>query len=172
MIEMNVLRSPNKEEYTRIIVYKGKDYNYQGNPYISTSESARMPADLLPLYAGEGIIIPPTPSRGTTYSLISIETENSSSRDIETSTAEPIPFRAIETFAAPLTLPFLLNPGEKVNLHVFIDKSLIEVFVNGRQVLCTSVKPGSEDSIGVSIKSRREDAVLLSLDEWQMRSIF
>jgi beta-fructofuranosidase len=157
MIEMNVLRSPKNEEYTRIIVYKEKDFNYKGLNYISTSESASMPADLVPLFTDKKI--QPQPARALSYSIISVETENASSAPDA-------------RFAAPLSLPFLLNPGETLKLRVFIDKSIVEVFVNGRQALCISVRPSRKESIGVSVKSRGGDAELMSIDSWQMHSIY
>jgi beta-fructofuranosidase len=159
MIEMNILRSPDKSEYTRIVIYREKDYNYFGNPYISTSESATMPSDLLPLYAGEGIIVPGMPTRPVNCSLVSLQTENSSS---------VVP----GTVNAPMTLPFILNRDETVKLRVFIDKSVIEVFVNGTQVLCAVARPSRKDSLGVSVKSTGEQATLVSLDAWQMHGIY
>jgi beta-fructofuranosidase len=69
-------------------------------------------------------------------------------------------------------LPFYLNPGETVRLRIFIDKSVIEVFVNGKQALAASVRPGRNDSMGVSIRSQGQEAELISLDAWQMKSIY
>ncbi len=122
MVEMNILRSPKKEEYTRIIVYKGKGYNGKGLSYISGPETALMPADLVPLFT-DGKLSSQLPPRVPASSLLSIETTFSSS----------IPDA---NFSAPLTLPFYLNPGETVRLRIFIDKSLVEVFVNGKQAPC------------------------------------
>lgn len=158
-IEMNVLRSPRKEEFTKIVIYKEKDYNYMGNPYISTSESASMPADLAPLFTGEGVIIPSTPPRTTAYSIISIETDNSSS-------APNV------RLAVPVSASFPSKQGETLNLRIFIDKTIIEVFVNGSQALCASVRPTRKNSMGVSITSLGGDAELISLDAWQMKSIY
>jgi len=158
MVEMNILRSPKKEEYTRIIVYKGKGYNGKGLSYISAPETAFMPADLVPLFT-DGKLSSQLPLRAPSYSLISIETTFASS----------LPDA---NFSAPLTLPFYLNPGETVKLRIFIDKSLVEVFVNGRQTLSASVRPDRDDSMGVSIRSQGQEAELISLDAWQMMSIY
>ena len=54
----------------------------------------------------------------------------------------------------------------------FIDKSIVEVFVNGRQCLPVRVYPGLDDSVGVSLRSQGRDARLLALDAWQMGSIY
>ncbi len=158
IIEINILRSPKKEEYTSIILYKGKGYNYTGLSYISAPGTALMPADLVPLFTDRKPGTSQT-SRAPLYSLISIETTHSSSH-------------TDANFSAPLTLPFLLNPGETVKLRIFIDKSVIEVFVNGKQALSAIVRPNREDSMGVSILSRGMDSELKSLDAWQMKSIY
>jgi beta-fructofuranosidase len=69
-------------------------------------------------------------------------------------------------------LPFYLNPGETVKLRIFIDRSVVEVYVNGRQALTASVRPGRDDSKGVSIRSQGLEAELISLDAWQMKGIY
>jgi beta-fructofuranosidase len=55
---------------------------------------------------------------------------------------------------------------------VFIDKSVVEVFVNGKQCVAMRVYPGRADSIGVSLRSQGQDATLKSLDAWQMKNIY
>ena len=62
--------------------------------------------------------------------------------------------------------------GELLDLRVFIDRSIIEVYANDRQCLTVRVYPEREDSRGVSLFARGGDAKLLSLDCWQMRSIW
>ena len=155
LIELNVLRSPNKEEYTRIIIFKEKGFT-NGLEYRSGPETAMMPADLVSLVTGEEVG-PRTPNIPS--SLISIESSYSST----------LPDAKIR---APETAPFKLNPGEMVNLRIFIDKSVVEVFVNGRQCVAMRVYPGRDDSQGVSIRSQGQDAELKSLDAWQMKSIY
>ena len=73
---------------------------------------------------------------------------------------------------APEAAPFQLEDGELLNLRVFIDKSVVEVFANGRQCVALRVYPEREDSVGVSIRAQGSDAALRSLDAWQMRSIW
>jgi beta-fructofuranosidase len=70
------------------------------------------------------------------------------------------------------TAPFLLNPDEPVKLRIFIDKSVVEIFVNGKQCVAMRVYPGRADSAGVSILSHSQDAELTSLEAWQMKSIY
>ncbi|MBQ7603478.1 MAG: GH32 C-terminal domain-containing protein [Clostridia bacterium] len=54
-------------------------------------------------------------------------------------------------------------------LDVFIDKCVLEVFVNGKRSLIQSVYP-SRDARGVCLSSIRGDAEILSLDMWEMKS--
>jgi beta-fructofuranosidase len=75
-------------------------------------------------------------------------------------------------FRAPETGAFSLDSGETVKLRVFVDKSIIEVFVNGKQCVAMRVYPGRDDSKGVSIRAQGQDAELKSLDAWQMKSIY
>lgn len=55
---------------------------------------------------------------------------------------------------------------------MFVDRSVFEVFVNGKQSVAVRVYPGREDSVGVSLRSQGQDAALKSLDAWQMKSIY
>jgi len=73
---------------------------------------------------------------------------------------------------APETAPVYLAPGETLKLRVFVDKSVVEVFANGRQCLALRVYPGREDSVGVSLRAQGADSALCSLDAWQMGSIY
>ncbi len=73
---------------------------------------------------------------------------------------------------APETAPVFIEKNEPLKLRVFIDRSVVEVFVNGRQCVAMRVYPGRKDSVGVSLKSQGRDAVLKSLDAWQMRNIY
>ena len=68
--------------------------------------------------------------------------------------------------------PLPMKQGELLELRVFIDHSVIEVFANDRQCLTVRVYPGLDDSRGVSLFARGGDARLISLDCWQMRSIW
>ena len=62
--------------------------------------------------------------------------------------------------------------GELIKLRVFIDRSVIEVYANGRLYLAMRVYPGRKDSVGVSLRAQGQDAVLKRLDAWQMLSIW
>ena len=64
------------------------------------------------------------------------------------------------------------DPAEPLRLRVFVDRSVVEVFVNERQYLAMRVYPGRHDSLGVSLRAQGQDAVLESLDAWQMNTIW
>ncbi|MHC4153187.1 MAG: glycoside hydrolase family 32 protein [Planctomycetota bacterium] len=66
----------------------------------------------------------------------------------------------------------LLKEDDPLRLRVFIDKSIVEVFVNEKQCVAARVYPGRKDSVGVSIQSVGREAKVLELDVWQMKSIY
>jgi beta-fructofuranosidase len=130
MIELNILRSTNKEEYTRVAFFRNKGYvrsrSAQGDKFAS---------------------------------LISLDTSYSSQ----------IPGAASR---APETAQVILERDEPLKLRVFVDKSVVEVFVNGKQCVAARVYPGRGDSVGVSLRSQGRDSTLKSLDAWQMKNIY
>lgn len=131
--EINVLRSPKKEEYTRIAFFRDRGFsaNRQG-----TSD------------------VP-----GTHNSLVTLETSHSSLHpDVRP--------------RAPETAPLLLDKDEPLRLRIFIDKSIVEVFINGKQALAARVYPSKSNSTGVSLLSIGKDSELKSLEAYQMKSIY
>ncbi|HEX2970399.1 MAG TPA: glycoside hydrolase family 32 protein [Bacteroidales bacterium] len=154
MFEINVLRSPGKEEYTKIVFYKDKGFG-SGLEYTAGPGTALMPSDLVTKLTGKQ----DSPRDRTTMSLISIQSEYSSS----------LPDTR---FRPPETAAFRLEQGEIVKLRIFIDRSIIEVFVNGKECVAMRVYPDRKDSIGVSVRAHGETAELKSLDAWQMKSIY
>lgn len=137
LVEVNVLRSPGREEYTRIAFYLQRGYrNWER-------------------YAGW--------ERGqlaaATDSLITIDSSYSSNlSDVRS--------------RAPETAPVYLAPGELLKLRIFVDKSVVEVFVNGKQCVAVRVYPGRGDSTGVSLRAQGKAALLRCLDVWQMQNIY
>ena len=138
MVEINVLRSDEREEFTKIAFYKDRGTR------LTTSR----------FYDG--------PYRGLKRqynSILNIDTSYSS-------TLSNVKSRP------PESAPFVLGDGENLKLRIFIDKSVVEVFANGKQVVATRVFPGMESSLGVSIKSQGDQRDLISLDSYQMKSIY
>ena len=128
MVELNVLRSPDGIERTRIVFFRERGFR---NP------------------KGQG----PTLSQLTIDSSYSSILPDAKSR-------------------APETGMFELEPKENLKLNIFVDKSVVEVFANGRKCVAMRVYPGREDSTGVSIRSAGRDVELVSLDMWQMENIY
>ncbi|MHB1307363.1 MAG: glycoside hydrolase family 32 protein [Limisphaerales bacterium] len=64
--------------------------------------------------------------------------------------------------------PFELNPDESLELRVFVDKSVIEVFANGRQAVMRRVYPSRPDSLGVSLFSHGGPARVATLEAWDL----
>ncbi len=134
MVEMSVLRSPDRREATRIMFFKSRGYRHR--EYGRTSASARRYSSLITIDSSYSSVLPDVLSR------------------------------------APETAPVILTGNEPLRLRVFVDRSVVEVFVNGRQCVAMRVYPGLADSVGVSLRSQGRDAVLESLDAWQMKNIY
>lgn len=64
--------------------------------------------------------------------------------------------------------PFELKAGEALKLRVFLDKSVVEVFANGRQAVMRRVYPSREDSVGVAAFSIGGPASLATVEAWDM----
>ena len=67
--------------------------------------------------------------------------------------------------------PFRLAAGEPLELRVFIDRSVIEVFANGRQSLTQRVYPTRADSIGVRLFAAGGAARASVVEAWDMEPV-
>ena len=67
--------------------------------------------------------------------------------------------------------PFELKDGEDLTLRVFIDKKLVEVFINDRQAAVVSHKYLSKD-INVSIFTNDAPVKVKEITAWKMASIW
>ena len=145
LVELNVLRSPGREEYTRIGFYE-----HRGN---------RMKQRLSKTQA----------MNASTAAMQKIPERYDSLISIDTSYSSLLP-EALSR--APETAPVFLADDEPLELRVFIDRSVVEVFVNGKQCVAVRVYPGRDDSLGVSLRAQGSAALLKRLDAWQMRNIW
>jgi beta-fructofuranosidase len=127
MVELNVLKSSDNKEFTRIMFFKGRGYKRDRKK--------------------------PRPG------VVSIDTSCSS-------ILPDVRSRPPETAEIPMGVK------EPLKLRVFIDKSILEVFVNGKQCLAVRVYPGKKDSKGVSLRSRGCSTMLKYLKAWQMDNIY
>jgi beta-fructofuranosidase len=64
--------------------------------------------------------------------------------------------------------PFALGPGEPLELRVFVDKSIIEVYANVRQAISRQVFPARTDSLGVTLFSEGGQARFTQVKAWEM----
>jgi beta-fructofuranosidase len=72
----------------------------------------------------------------------------------------------------PETAYYLMEDEDVLKLRIFIDNSSIEVLVDGREFLATRIYPSLDESTGVSIRAQGKNAVLKSMDAWQMKNIW
>ncbi len=68
--------------------------------------------------------------------------------------------------------PLALGVGEPLVLRVFLDGSALEMFANGRRYFASRIYPGRDDSLGVALYARGGAARLISLDAWEMESVW
>jgi len=127
MVELDVLRSTDAQERTRILFFQNRGYRDRRT--------------------------------GRHESLVSIDSSCSSILPDALS-------------RAPETAPVHIEEGEPLELRVFVDRSVVEVFANGRQCVAMRVYPGREDSVGVSLRAQGGEATLSSLDAWQMENLY
>jgi beta-fructofuranosidase len=151
-LELNVLRSPGREEYTKIVFYKGRGFGAGRDYRFGQVERVVRPGEKYPAPN-------PAAQQQARMSLISIESAYASLHpDVRP--------------RAPETAPVFIGNDETLKLRVFIDKSVVEVFVNGKQVVAVRVYPSRKDSIGVSLRSQGKDSELKLLEAWQMKNIY
>lgn len=128
-VELDVLRSPDRQEFTRIIFYRNGGYPDRYYP-----------------------------DWNNRYSALTIDTSFGS--------VHPNTFRHI-----PETVDVYLDKDEPLKLQVFIDRSIVEVFVNGRQATLLRTWPVLENSTGVSVRTLSTPTELLSVKAWKMGAI-
>lgn len=145
MVEVNVLRSPNREEFTRIAFYKERGFRRRFRVPNATALNANSNQLRNRPIRHESLI-----TLDNTYS----------------STLPDVKSRA------PETAPLHIAEGETLQLRIFIDRSVVEVFANGKQCVAERVYPGRQDSVGVSLRAQGSAAELRSLDAWQMQNIY
>lgn len=64
--------------------------------------------------------------------------------------------------------PFELVPDEILRLRIFLDRSVLEVFANGRQCITQRIYPTRRDSVGVFLFARGGPARVQSVEAWDM----
>ena len=151
MVELNVLRSKNREEYTRIAFFKDRGFRITdwGDKTGALLQSANT-------------VVSPY---GTPRSI----PDRKSVLSIDSSYSSILP----EVLSrAPESTTITLETEEHLQLRIFIDRSVVEVFVNDKACLAVRVYPGLADSLGISLRAQGSEAMLLSLDAWKMTNIY
>lgn len=67
--------------------------------------------------------------------------------------------------------PFELADGETLKLRIFIDKSVLEVFANGRQCITQRIYPSRKDSNQVKLFAKSAAAKALVVKAWDMEQV-
>ncbi len=128
-IELNVLRSQLKEEFTRIIVYRERGvWSLAHRPFVKNT-------------------------------LVTLD--NACSSVDETARARP-----------PETASVRLLSDESIRLRIFVDRSVVEVFINERRCVAERAYPVLEDSVGISLKAVGRAARIERLQHWEMQCIY
>lgn len=69
-------------------------------------------------------------------------------------------------------VPLKSAARKTLKLHVFLDRSVMEVFVNDGQTAVTRVEYPNEEDLAVGVFAENGKATLKSLDGWQMKASF
>lgn len=72
----------------------------------------------------------------------------------------------------PHVAPLTLGLDEPLRLHLFVDRSVLEIFANERVTITTRVYPTRADSLGVALFAEGADVKLQALDAWKLHSIW
>jgi beta-fructofuranosidase len=97
------------------------------------------------------------------HQMVTIEREKSSLSN--TVSHDVLPARQVSRNA-----PLEIAPGEPIQLHVFLDNSVVEVFVNGRITLSSRIYPTRSDSVGLALFARNGRIHLPALNIWQLNA--
>ncbi|HMO56760.1 MAG TPA: glycoside hydrolase family 32 protein [Roseiflexaceae bacterium] len=68
--------------------------------------------------------------------------------------------------------PFILEPGEPLDLRIFIDHSVLEIFANDRVAMAARIYPSRADSREIAPIAAGGHATLTACDVWELDSIW
>lgn len=69
---------------------------------------------------------------------------------------------------APHSMPIKLDKNGRLTLHLFLDRSVLEVFTNDAQALATRLYPTREDSTEIDLYASNREVTFESLDIWDL----
>jgi beta-fructofuranosidase len=94
-------------------------------------------------------------------------------RSADGTKAVTISYDAKKLHVAGVDVPFALRPGDgSLGLHIFLDHSVLEVYVNDGQACITRVLDAAPENLGVALFARGGKAECRDLRSWQMNSIW
>lgn len=132
-LEINVLRDPEKEEYTTITFYRNKGFADRTKENFDAIQER--------------------------YSAIQVDNSHGSVSPAA-SPREP----DIKHFPMPA--------DGSLKLHIFIDRSIVEVFANDFSVSMVRTWPVKAESKGISFRALGRPAKISKLDAWRMHGIY
>jgi len=65
---------------------------------------------------------------------------------------------------------FHKNEEKQLKLHIFIDKSVIEVYANSRECITSRIYPKNIDAIKIHLFAENGIVILLSMDAWEIKT--
>jgi beta-fructofuranosidase len=68
--------------------------------------------------------------------------------------------------------PLTLDSRGQLRLHIFLDRSVLEVFANDHTCLASRIYPTRPDSLGLDVFARYGRAGLISIDIWKIDSVW
>jgi beta-fructofuranosidase len=140
-ISIDVLCSPDRQEFTRITFYVNGGFNDRFRSVVGAATDANH--------------LQPT----SNDSVVTIDSSNSS-------------ILSDVSIRPPESASIRLHSDEILDVRVFIDRSVVEVFIDDQQCLAVRVYPSLVASTGMSVIGLGGTAELVSLDIWEMRSIY
>ena len=82
-------------------------------------------------------------------------------------------FEADKLDVAGIKVPVKLDQVDRVlDLHVFLDKTVLEVFINNGRAYVTRVVYSDEEDLGLKLFAQEGKARVVSLEAWEMQSIW
>jgi len=160
--ELEVLRT-HRQQWKNIVLPDGKKMNLKGVKGNTCELEINVPAN--PTARRFGVKVRTSPKEEET-TLIYYDTKKKKlcfdSRKSSTSDTEKY-VRILEE--APLEL----NRNEPLNLRVFVDNAMIEIFANDRQAICRRVYPARTDSVNVVLYSEGGSTNFASVKAWRMQ---
>ena len=90
--------------------------------------------------------------------------------DLEKSSLDPALMEAFYDESTLQVANLELDGGEILDLHIFIDRSVLEVFVNNRLCLSHRIYPTRKDSKGVTLFCAGGSMSVRSTDAWKLHA--